>query len=64
MMERLQQLTAEALITGRVSLHTLRHLVATHLLDGGMPLEKIQRFLGHSSMASTQIYTHLAGERE
>ena len=64
MMERLQQLTAKALITGRVSLHTLRHSVATHLLDGGMPLDKIQRFLGHSSMASTQIYTHLAGERE
>jgi len=59
MMERLQQLTAKALIHKRVSLHTLRHSVATHLLDGGMPLEKIQRFLGHRSMESTQIYTHL-----
>lgn len=64
MMERLQQLTAKALINKRVGLHTLRHSVATHLLDGGMPLEKIQRFLGHRSMESTQIYTHLAEDAE
>lgn len=43
----------------QVSLHTLRHSIATHLLDAGMPLEKISRFLGHSSLESTQIYTHL-----
>lgn len=42
-----------------VSLHTLRHSIATHLLQAGMPLEKISRFLGHSSLESTQIYTHL-----
>ena len=42
-----------------VTLHTLRHSIATHLLDAGMPLEKISRFLGHSSLESTQIYTHL-----
>lgn len=39
--------------------HTLRHSIATHLLEAGMPLEKIARFLGHSSLESTQIYTHL-----
>lgn len=43
-----------------VTLHTLRHSIATHLLEAGMPLEKISRFLGHSSLESTQIYTHLA----
>lgn len=43
-----------------VTLHTLRHSIATHLLDAGMPLEKISRFLGHSSLESTQIYTHIA----
>lgn len=43
-----------------VTLHTLRHSIATHLLQAGMPLEKISRFLGHSSLESTQIYTHLA----
>lgn len=42
-----------------VTLHTLRHSIATHLLEAGMPLEKIGRFLGHSSLESTQIYTHL-----
>jgi len=42
-----------------VGLHTLRHSIATHLLQAGMRLEKIQKFLGHSSLESTQIYTHL-----
>jgi integrase/recombinase XerD len=44
-----------------IGLHTLRHSIATHLLQGGMKLEYIARFLGHSSLESTQIYTHLAG---
>jgi integrase/recombinase XerD len=42
-----------------VTLHTLRHSIATHLLHAGMSLENISRFLGHSSLESTQIYTHL-----
>lgn len=42
-----------------VGLHTLRHSIATHLLQNGMGLQKIQRFLGHRSLESTQIYTHL-----
>lgn len=44
-----------------IGLHTLRHSIATHLLQAGMKLESIARFLGHSSLESTQIYTHLAG---
>lgn len=43
-----------------IGLHALRHSIATHLLQAGMSLEKIARFLGHSSMDTTQIYTHLA----
>lgn len=42
-----------------IGLHTLRHSIATHLLQAGMSLEKIARFLGHDSLESTQIYTHL-----
>lgn len=42
-----------------VRLHVLRHSIATHLLQNGMGLEKISRFLGHTSLESTQVYTHL-----
>ena len=42
-----------------INLHLLRHSIATHLLGAGMSLEKIACFLGHSSLESTQIYTHL-----
>lgn len=45
-----------------VRLHVLRHSIATHLLENGMDLEKISRFLGHASLESTQIYTHLIKE--
>ena len=41
------------------TLHTLRHSIATHLLQNGMKLESIAKFLGHSSLESTQVYTHL-----
>jgi len=44
--------------------HVLRHSIATHLLENGMEIEAISRFLGHSSLESTQIYTHLAAPRD
>jgi site-specific recombinase XerD len=44
----------------KVGTHTLRHSIATHLLQSGMKLERIQQFLGHADLDSTQIYTHLA----
>lgn len=43
----------------RLSMHVLRHSIATHLLQNGMSIENISLFLGHSSLESTQIYTHL-----
>ena len=45
-------------------LHTLRHSIATHLLQAGMELENIALFLGHKSLDSTQVYTHLLHELE
>jgi len=51
----------ENLIEKEIGLHTLRHSIATHLLQAGMKLDYIARFLGHGSLESTQIYTHLAG---
>lgn len=47
------------IIEKKITLHTLRHSIATHLLQREVPLESIKHFLGHSSLESTQIYTHL-----
>jgi integrase/recombinase XerD len=55
----LRKLLKEAKITTPASLHTLRHSIATHLLQSGMKLENIALFLGHRSLDSTQIYTHI-----
>jgi integrase/recombinase XerD len=56
-LQDLQKLTD---IDKKITLHILRHSIATHLLQAGMSIESIALFLGHSSLESTQIYTHLA----
>jgi len=47
------------IVEKQITLHILRHSIATHLLQQEVPLESIKTFLGHSSLESTQIYTHL-----
>lgn len=67
--DRLKKLTELAGIDkqagGRpITLHSLRHSIATHLLENGMELEQIRQFLGHSSLQATQRYTHIMYENQ
>jgi integrase/recombinase XerD len=61
--EMVERSGRESLREGNISLHCLRHTIATHLLERGMEVEQVRLFLGHSQIETTRLYTHISESR-
>jgi len=61
--KKVKELVKRAEIDKEISLHGLRHSIATHLLDKGLPVEHVRDFLGHKHLESTQIYTRIKNKQ-
>ena len=53
----------KAIIKKQITIHSLRHSIATHLIEQGIPVEQVRMFLGHSQLETTQVYTHISREQ-
>lgn len=53
----------KSIIQKQISIHSLRHSIATHLLQQGIPVEQVRMFLGHSQLETTQLYTHISEQQ-
>ena len=60
----MKQITKKLNFGKKISIHTLRHSYATHLLESGVGLKVIQKYMGHSSLQTTLVYLHLTEDAE
>jgi len=59
----IKRIESEELQEKEITMHSLRHSIATHLIEQGIPVEQVRQFLGHSQLETTQVYTHISKQQ-